>query len=406
MTINKNDATSTLSVSSTATNEDLNLTPKGTGNVKITANGLKFPDNSVQTSAASAGGGPTYGAISYFASSTPQTGFVPASGGSLVKASYPNLTGLLPDFNQAANLVTPASNNGAVTWNGSFFLFLTGANAYISSDGLTWTTYASVVPNAQWTSVVWNGTIFCAIGGSTNAVTSPDGITWTTGTFPAVTVAPRIAWNGTVFVAVSASGGNNYFRSTNGLTWTSISLENTRLGSNPIASNGSIFVVAGGGTGYVNTSTDGTNWTTRSLPISVAVNSVTWTGTTFLVLGYASSIAYAYTSTDGITWAAARLSIVPTNTSGFWGVVSNGSSVMAFAQSDPTFYLSYNLVTWYPVSASSFGVGTMQGMAGNSTRYIGLSTNASFNASFTFDSTKYFVPSVPASNSIPMIRVE
>jgi len=55
MTINKNDASSTLSVSSTATDEDLNLTPKGTGNVKITANGLKFPDNSVQTTAAGAG---------------------------------------------------------------------------------------------------------------------------------------------------------------------------------------------------------------------------------------------------------------------------------------------------------------------------------------------------------------
>jgi hypothetical protein len=54
MSLNLNHANNTVTVVDTATNADIALTPKGTGFANITSGGIKFPDATIQTTAASA----------------------------------------------------------------------------------------------------------------------------------------------------------------------------------------------------------------------------------------------------------------------------------------------------------------------------------------------------------------
>jgi len=55
MSLNLNHANNTVTVVDTATNADIALTPKGTGFANITSGGVKFPDGTTQTTAATAG---------------------------------------------------------------------------------------------------------------------------------------------------------------------------------------------------------------------------------------------------------------------------------------------------------------------------------------------------------------
>lgn len=417
MSINTNHQTNDFIITSASTNADLNLSPKGTGKVKITSGGLTFPDNTTQTTAATGGGGgATYGEISFFASTTPQAGFVAANGGSLVKSSYPNLTGLLPDF-LSTSALTPALNDcRAITWSGTKFCAIQrfSNNVSTSTNGTTWTTLPNMPSSSNWSSVAWNGSVFCAVvSNSTIAATSPDGITWTARTLPSSSNWVAIAASGSIFCVVSSSSGENLISSNNGVTWTSVFEGNnvTSSGFNQIAGNGSIFIKLNPTANQVVTSPDGINWTYRLLPLTqnYTLNSITWNGSVFCALAYyaVSYDAYALTSSDGITWNANPMPRPVEIDNQYWGVISNGSSLLAFSQFGETqsiAVISYtNGRTWFPVNVPS-GSGWQSG-AGNPTTYVVLSNNSSaFTA--TADVTKFAVPKLTADiGAVPMMRV-
>lgn len=169
--------------------------------------------------------------------------------------------------------------------SGPFWLVVTQSQTVFKSlDGITWTTFATAMPNAnQWNDVCWSPTLqlFVAInnnGTNQQAATSPDGVTWTlrstpTGSFNwnSVIWAPTVS----LFVAVNGTGNsttNVAMTSPDGITWTG---HNTALACTAVYARdlGGSFGIFGlsSGAGTFAKAPDGVTWskgTVPSMPIS------------------------------------------------------------------------------------------------------------------------------------------
>lgn len=176
----------------------------------------------------------------------------------------------------------------------------TSGNIYSSPNLVTWTNRNPSVCN----DIIFANGLFVAVGNIGTCVTSPDGITWTSRSAGS-TQFNRILYANSLFVAIGESGV--IFTSPDGATWTSrtsVVAGNLR----DIVWNGSLFVAVGT-SGVITTSPDGITWTARTPgDTSVALNSVSWSGTRFVVTNTTNSVARV--STDGITWSRSATAYV------------------------------------------------------------------------------------------------
>jgi hypothetical protein len=110
-----------------------------------------------------------------------------------------------------------------------------GNTSYLSSDGVSWTSYSVPNGNNALGNVVYSPelNLYCATLLQTNpnptyVLTSQDGITWTSRTVPVVVDGlVDVAWSSTLQKFIVVGGGainiNFGIESNDGITWTSFS---------------------------------------------------------------------------------------------------------------------------------------------------------------------------------------
>ena len=194
-----------------------------------------------------------------------------------------------------------------VAWSGTQFVAVGSPGIVLTSpDLITWTSRTSGTTNPLH-GVTWSGTQFVAVGDSGTILTSPDGITWTShtaGTYPLF----GVTWSGSQFVAIGFY--SNIYTSPDGIAWT---LRNTGINGNVLSGDvltsvawsatKTLFVAVGRG-GALITSPDGVTWATQNFGTGAYQMGVTWSGSQFVAVGYATSGDVIYTSPDGVTWTS------------------------------------------------------------------------------------------------------
>jgi IPT/TIG domain len=203
------------------------------------------------------------------------------------------------------------------------------------------TTSASFTILDDLAAVAWGSGRFVAVGAYGTALTSGDGVQWTprsTGVNPGVVSLASVAWTGSGFLA---GGSNGYLLSSpDGAAWT---LPASGLGMvtfNGIAtSDQQIVAVASGG--LTATSASGAAWVTQNNPADL-FNAVVWTGTQYVMTGYA-----ILTSPDGTTWTTRVPQATP-----YYGVAWSGATLAAVG-SGGAVLTSPDGVTWTPRSSGT-----------------------------------------------------
>jgi hypothetical protein len=204
----------------------------------------------------------------------------------------------------------PGVAMGKVCWSSKLMIFCAvgSTNSYVSSDGITWSSYL-IQAGITYNDVVWSNelNIFCAVGqsgivDSTNLIaTSPNGTTWTiqthnpvnsVGGLKAIDWSPELK----IFNATGSYQTNGFQTSYDGITWASTgAMGNTTgivwansLKSFIICSNNGNFGI-GSGTTYSPVYSPPTN--TRDLVWSEQLG--------MLITFYGTRVYYSY---DGRIW--------------------------------------------------------------------------------------------------------
>lgn len=198
-----------------------------------------------------------------------------------------------------------------LTLDGTTFFTRASSLFYTSTNGVTWSSYATPAFNVS-EPIVYNANVtnkWLAVNTSTNVATSTDRITWTTRNTNNGSNINGVAINSAVtnkFVAVGGISNNSFVSSsTDGVTWTSRSFQNS-TGQQTYS-----MTTSGLGTGqaYVvgryndfQTSTDGVTWTQRTSAGSpIGLNYLTYGNGNYICLIQGNNTQYQ-SSTDGITW--------------------------------------------------------------------------------------------------------
>lgn len=261
---------------------------------------------------------------------------------------------------------TIASGARDVAYNGTIYCAVrNNQDTYTSTDGITWTAHAAVLPAGAWTTIVWGNNQFLAFKSATSsnvAATSPDGIVWTARTLSFTDFWVDAIWNGTVWVAVSTSGGTTptSIYSMDGITWANSPDLPGVYGPGCIGWNGNVFVgVATDGRSF--TSPNGINWNINvgfswfSQPIPKLV----WNGTIFVgALVNGSTI----TTIDGLSWTVTAVNNVFSGR----GLAWNGSTfcIAGDNSGNPAPYTGSDGTTW--VKGTNFtGASQGNGMSGS-----------------------------------------
>jgi hypothetical protein len=232
------------------------------------------------------------------------------------------------DWAEQASILTGGIN--AITWaNGLFVAVGNGRKIITSSDGINWAASTPPVTAANWTTfnaVTHDGNLFIAVGDTSDSnvmppviATSGDGVAWVAREW---TPRARLAALVDVTAAggrISAVGNNGAVVSSvdGGVTWRA-EVQNTQNLGAGIASNGSTRVMVGSGTlaGIAGANqilaNSGTGWRSVVSDLGFALNSVVYTGTQFIAIGYRaattgsgdslSSNTLVLTSPDGEAW--------------------------------------------------------------------------------------------------------
>ena len=166
--------------------------------------------------------------------------------------------------------------NGAgcfnVIWTGTqFAAACTDGKAWMSPDGMQWTSVLITSSTDQWRDLAWSGSLFVALAGNGTVATSPDGAAWTPHATGIPGLAAAIATSGERFVAVGENG--HIATSTDAINWTVVALNGTILTN--VAWVGDRFVAVGS-QGFAIQSTDGTYWRDLFVPaeVSQSINGV------------------------------------------------------------------------------------------------------------------------------------
>ncbi len=227
-----------------------------------------------------------------------------------------------------------------------------------SSNATTWVRRSSgLTTRSSLTAVAWSGSRFVAVGGDVSGYdddkaiiwNSTDGATWQPSTTTSKGALLGVSWSGTQFVAVGYGG--LILTSNDGLAW-SPKTSGVSLTLRDVIWTGTQFVAVGGEGDYfyrsrfddadecvILTSPNGTNWTRQTVPTRASMNSISYDGTRYVVVGMSQfdpetfvSSSIMLTSPDAVNWslvegyASENLSHVATNgtrfvTVGEWGAI-------------------------------------------------------------------------------------
>lgn len=237
------------------------------------------------------------------------------------------------------NPVPTGGDLEAVIHDGTRFVAAgSGGRVLTSSDGLTWTTAAGVVPHESTRGLFFTGSQYLAVGASGAIYGSADLSAWTLlGRETNFGWINAIARSGGTYVAPTDQG--TIVTSSDGTTWTTINPgANARL--LVAAAGGGQFVVAGDN-GRIMRSTDGQSWTTITPPAgyeSRLFQACAYLNGAFFLAGGNGGLLR---STDGLDWT-------PINTgAGHWftGIAYDGTNYVLSA-GYRVFVTSPDLVNW------------------------------------------------------------
>ncbi|MEI6663590.1 MAG: hypothetical protein WCL20_04745 [Actinomycetes bacterium] len=196
----------------------------------------------------------------------------------------------------------------------------TGTRVMSSTDGVTWSTTSTGVPDGNFSDVTWDGTNFIAVTNNSQtsttnrAITSSDGINWTGRSFPVARNMQAVTCSNSICVAVGNNGGAGtagraMSSADNGATWTARfpAADNSWFGV--AYGNGTFVAVSNTNTangGSINdrvmTSTNGTSWTARTAAANNNWTDIAYGNGTFVAVA-ASGVNRVMTSTDGASWS-------------------------------------------------------------------------------------------------------
>mgnify|MGYP001201288905 CR=1 FL=1 len=213
-------------------------------------------------------------------------------------------------------LTTIASNKAQYVLFGaqaeySFEASYTPSEAFISTDGLTWTKtnfpYKEAIQK-----VVWGNNQYVALGNK-NVYTSKDGTNWTSSPLPQT---GKFEWSSLMFVHdtyfITSYDDSYVLMSKDGEKW------NIKKYPSSVEIENLIWVkdhYLGIGNG-IYTSKDGVNWKKiEKSPTDVFLNTLSYDGQTYLITGYKENkgkdIHVSFTSKDGLNWKLNSLSNLP-----------------------------------------------------------------------------------------------
>lgn len=258
-----------------------------------------------------------------------------------------NVTGLLPY----------GSSLSSIAWDGTQFVASAGSNMtggyYTSTDGITWTAYATSQRTAITRVVGIGSKIFAVTSAGFSLLTGgPQVWKMKVGAWPYTVAAssapnPRcLSYDGTgTYVLGGSMGATSPYpgilRSSDAVTWSG------SYGTNGINNinvsyylNGRWFLLGTGG--FVQTSTDAITWTQESSVGSP--NAMAYGASTYVIVGGSGGVRY---STNGTTWTSASAGAQTLN-----DVVFANSLFVAVGAAG-TCYSSPDGITWTSQSAGS-----------------------------------------------------
>jgi hypothetical protein len=220
----------------------------------------------------------------------------------------------------------------SIVWTGTKALVVgMNGSTFSSSDGIAWIRgkdISGMAAGSDIQSAIWGKDAFVIVGDISASndpshrpaiLSSPDGDTWEFHVLPPSRFKQIFfaTWTGSQYLI--AGTGGLVESSANLENWTTLApIGNTKVLSK-IASNRTTLVAVGDNS--VLTSNDGESWSLSS-PSDFNAESLTWTGTNFVVVGKGGSV---FTSPDAKEWAARKIESVPWLRDVAW----NGSLLVA-----------------------------------------------------------------------------
>jgi len=228
--------------------------------------------------------------------------------------------------------------------NGTWIAVATGgAQAAISSDGVTWGS-VTLPEGAEWNAIAYGAGKFVtvAFGDSTTANTaySTNGVSWQLGAISGG--LKDITWGNGKFVAIAGGyvGASSFYTSLDGVSWTT----STVTGANwqAIAYGQGTYVAVATGGGTVAVSNDGYNWSYQNAPggsapwCAITFANVSKPGKFALLGGITTNTAALGFISTGIR-AQARVKVVANKISAFyiWEPGSGYTSTPVLSITDP-----------------------------------------------------------------------
>jgi hypothetical protein len=178
---------------------------------------------------------------------------------------------------------------------------------YSSTDGTSWIDLPSPFA-ATITGLHATDTSFILTGLAGNIYSSTDGVSWFNISLPASVNVRNLAYSPAVtpqFVVVGDAG--SIYTSDNGITWTQRTSGTADDLLGVTYSNATFGWVAVGGDGVILQSADAIIWVDVGSPYSNVLRSVTYDGTSFVVVGDSGLIA---ASSDGAVWSTRSSGVI------------------------------------------------------------------------------------------------
>jgi hypothetical protein len=210
----------------------------------------------------------------------------------------------------------PGVAMGKVCWSSKLMIFCAvgSTNSYVSSDGITWSSYL-IQAGITYNDVVWSNelNIFCAVGqsgilDSENLIaTSPNGTVWTIQTHnPVESVGglKAIEWSPElkIFNATGSFQTNGFQTSYDGITWASLNaMGNT--GAIVWANSLKYFIISSTSGNFGIGNSQGTSYSSVYSPLT-GTREMVWSEQLGIIISYSGTrVYYSY---DGRTWTAAN----------------------------------------------------------------------------------------------------
>jgi len=259
-----------------------------------------------------------------------------------------------------ARVVWPVNDGGIVSGltNGqvySFFMNASNGNGPAGPEtgtlvatprlaGSTWTANTPIgTTGADTKGIAFGLSDFMTVSRDGNAYISTDGKTWTaTTSSPSIGPLNSVAFNGTssIFVAVGDNGVIS--SSSDAATWTTRT-SNTTAKLNGVSAVGGSYVAVGDGGTIIGTS-DYTNWVVRTSGVTANLHNVKYVGGSFVAVGDNGTIV---SSPDGFTWTVQTSGTTANLYDVAYGTDSATSTALYMAVgANGTILTSTDLTTW------------------------------------------------------------